>query len=202
VTMRLAFSLLVRIAHRASWERTCLAALLLLIQGVLQGALAIDLQPFIGSYVGHAAVEDLVTGEQQQRDLDIVVVPHGEDGLRIDWVTVGLIDGQRDVPGVRRWAQTALFEPSADRAFMIEVSEDNVFEEREALIPMEGDPIRWTRVQDKTLHTSSFVILEDGSYALHVYQRVLTDIGMDILFESIVDGDVVRRVVGKTARAH
>lgn len=178
-----------------------LAFALLAGQGALRAVLAADLSPFLGSYVGHATVEDLVTGEQQQRDLDITVVPYKKQGLQIDWITVGLVDGRRDVPGVKRWSQTALFQPKNDNDFMIEVGESDVFREREATVPIKGDPIRWTRVDGNALHTFSFMVLEDGRYELQRYQRILTDIGMDIQFERIVDGEIIRRVTGKTARA-
>lgn len=178
-----------------------LAACLTTIDGLWRDAQADDLSPFLGSYVGRATVEDLSTGEQHLRDLDIVVVPHGQDGLRIDWVTVGLVDGRRDVPGVKRWAQTALFEPAADTGYMVEVGDSDLFREREETVPIKGDPVRWTRLNGKTLHTYSFVVLEDGRYELQHYQRILTDVGMDIRFERVVDGEIIRRVAGNTARA-
>ena len=177
-----------------------LAATLLVFHGARQDVRADELSAFLGSYVGRATVEDLTTGEQHQRDLDIVVVPHRNDGLRIDWITVSLKDGRRDVPGVKRWSQTALFEPSPDNNFMTEVGDSNVFKERRDLVLMEGDPIRWTRIDDNVLHTCSFMVLEDGRYELQVYQRILTDTGMDIHFERIVDGEIIRRVTGRTAR--
>ena len=165
------------------------------------GAAADDLSRFFGSYVGQAKVQDFQTGEQQQRDLDIVVSKYRRDGLKIDWITVGLVDGRRDVPGVKRWSQTALFKPSGNRDFMVEVGEGNLFKERGEMEVIEGDPVRWTRVEGDTLHACSFVVLEDGRYELQVYQRTLTETGMDILFERIVDGHVVRRVSGSTVRA-
>ena len=178
-----------------------LAATLLVGHGYWRQGQANDLSQFHGSYVGHATVEDLTTGEQRQRDLDIVVVPHRKHGLRIDWVTVGLVDGRRDVPGVKRWSQTALFEPTAGDGFMVEVGESDLFHESRETVPIQGDPIRWTRIDGDALHTCSFVVLEDGRYELQVYQRILTDIGMNIHFERIVDGEVIRRVTGQTARA-
>ena len=130
-----------------------------------------------------------------------MVVPYRKKGLRVDWITVGLVDGRRDVPGVKRWSQTALFEPAAGDGFLVEVGESDLFRERQATVPIKGDPVRWTRVEDNVLHTHSFMVLEDGRYELQLYQRILTDIGMDIHFESIVDGEVIRRVTGQTARA-
>jgi hypothetical protein len=178
-----------------------LLALLLVAGGEARNALANDLSSFLGSYVGRATVEDVTSGKEQLRDLDIVVVPHGSKGLRIDWTTVGLVDGRRDVPGVKRWSQRALFKPSDGGGFMIEVGDADLFREREATVPIKGDPVRWTRLDGETLHTYSFVVLEDGRYEMQHYQRILTDIGMDIRFERVVDGKVIRRVKGRTARA-
>jgi hypothetical protein len=160
-----------------------------------------DLSRFFGSFVGHAMVEDLDTGETQQRDLDIVVSPYQKNGLKIDWVTVGLVDGRRDVPGVKRWSQTALFKPSGGAKFLIEVGEGNLFKERSDMEVIKGDPVRWSRIEGDTLHACSFVVLEDGRYELQVYQRILTETGLEILFERIVDGEVVRRVSGSAVRA-
>jgi len=166
-----------------------------------QPLMADDLSRFFGSFVGRASVEDLKTGTEQLRDIDIVVSSHSKAGLKIDWVTVGLVDGRRDLPGVKRWSQTAIFEPADDKNFMIEVGEGSLFKERSDMEVIKGDPVRWTRIEGDILHACSFVVLEDGSYELQVYQRILTDIGMDILFERIVDGEVVRRVSGSTVRA-
>lgn len=161
-----------------------------------------DLSRFVGTYVGSATVQDAGTEIEKQRDLDIVVSRHGREGLRIDWITVGLVDGRRDVPGVKRWAQTAVFEPSDGKNFMVETGEESLFKERGDMEVVKGDPVRWTRIEDNILHACSFVILEDGRYELQVYQRKLTETGMDILFERIVDGEVVRRVSGSTIRAN
>lgn len=196
-------------AARASTSRSGVPARLAMTVGILAlitlvatpgSVLAADLSRFFGSYVGSAVVEDPKTGAQRQRDIDIVVSPYRKDGLKIDWITVGLVDGRRDVPGVKRWSQTALFRPSDQRRFMVEVGEDSLFKERDDMVVIEGDPVRWTRVEDNILHACSFVVLEDGRYELQVYQRILTETGMNILFERIVDGEVIRRVKGSTVR--
>lgn len=178
---------------------TGIAALVMLI-GSYQSVLADALSRFHGSYVGRAIVEDFETGKEQARDIDIVIAPDGTEGLRIDWVTVGLVDGRRDLPGVKRWSQTAVFEPSGSGNFMIDVGESSLFKERGDMEVVKGDPVRWTRIEDDTLHACSFVVLEDGRYELQIYQRTLTEHGLDILFERIVDGILVRRVSGSTVR--
>jgi hypothetical protein len=176
-----------------------LASTLLAPLRPLQAASA-DLEPFYGAYVGVAMVEDLRTGETQQRDMDIVIEPYQEDGLMIHWVNVTLVDGRRDVPGVQRRVQTVLFEPADDREHYVEVAAANPFRERETTRPMRGDPVRWATVDGPRFHVYSFVVLEDGSYEMQIYDRVLTDKGIDIRFQRIVDGEVVRQIEGTTVR--
>ncbi|MGH6901991.1 MAG: hypothetical protein ACREIR_04560 [Geminicoccaceae bacterium] len=165
------------------------------------GSWAASLEPFFGSYVGIAEVTDLRKGEVRGRDMDIVIEPYREGGFRIQWVNVTLVDGQRAVPGVERRVQTVLFEPAEDRAFFTEVQESNPFRERAETRPMRGDPVRWASLDDQGLHVYSFVVLADGRYELQIYDRRLTDIGIDIRFQRIVDGEVMRRITGTTARA-
>jgi hypothetical protein len=161
-----------------------------------------SLEPFFGTYVGVAEVADLKAGDVRQRDMDIVIEPYKQGGFRIHWVNVTLVDGQRAAPGVERRVQTVLFEPAEDRAFFVEVAEANPFRERGETRPMRGDPVRWASLDDQGLHLYAFVVLEDGSYELQIYDRWLTDIGLDINFRRVVDGKVVREITGTTARAN
>jgi hypothetical protein len=185
-------------------ERRLAAALALiaLTLAAPAGARAASLEPLFGTYVGVAQVEDIAEGDVRQRDMDIVIEPYKQGGFRIQWVNVSLVDGKRAVPGVERRVQTVLFEPAQDRGFFIEAAESSPFREREETRPMRGDPVRWASLDDQGLHVYSFVVLEDGRYELQVYDRTLTDIGLDISFQRIVDGSVMRRVTGTTARAN
>jgi hypothetical protein len=164
-------------------------------------AAAPGLEPFFGAYVGVAEVEDPKTGDVRQRDMDIVIEPYQDDGFMVHWINVTLVDGRRDLPGVERRVQTALFEKADDRDMYVEVSEKNPFREREETEPMRGDPVRWASIDGNTLHVYAFVVTEDGAYELQIYDRVLTDKGIDIKFQRIVDDEVLRRIVGTTARA-
>ena len=165
------------------------------------GASSASLEPFFGSYVGVAEVDNLDGGEVRQRDMDIVIEPYKRGGFKIHWVNVSLVDGKRAVPGVERRVQTVLFEPAEDRDFFVEVAENNPFRERDETRPMRGDPVRWASLDDQGLHVYSFMVLEDGRYELQVYDRTLTDIGLDIRFQRIVDGALAREITGTTARA-
>jgi hypothetical protein len=177
-------------------------ALMALTLAAPAGARAASLEPLFGTYVGVAQVEDIAKGEVRQRDMDIVIEPYKQGGFRIEWVNVSLVDGKRAVPGVERRVQTVLFEPAQDRDFFIEAAESSPFQEREEPRPMRGDPVRWASLDDQGLHVYSFVVLEDGRYELQVSDRTLTDIGLDISFQRIVDGAVMRRITGTTARAN
>jgi hypothetical protein len=187
-------------------KRRCIAGAAALLTGSLLGADPLqagvgDLTPFFGEYVGVAEVQDLPSGHTRKRDMDIVIQPYHEDGFMIQWVNVTLVDGRRHVPGVERRVQRVLFEPAEERDFYVEVEEGNPFREREETRPMRGDPVRWASLDGGRLHVYAFVVGEDGTYELQVYDRVLTDTGIDIEFQRIVDDVVVRRISGTTARA-
>jgi hypothetical protein len=164
---------------------------------------AASLEPFFGTFVGVAEVKDFRDGGAvRQRDMDIVIEPYKQGGFRIHWVNVALVDGKRAVPGVERRVQTVSFEPAQERDFFVEVAETSPFRERGETQPMRGDPVRWASLDDRGLHVYSFLVLEDGRYELQVYDRTLTDIGLDIRFQRIVDGELVREIIGRTARAN
>jgi hypothetical protein len=174
---------------------------LLAIAGLTSSnALAADLSDFFGTYVGNAEVEPMHGDAASSRDMDIVIEPFHDEGFQIHWITVTKVGGRRDVPGVERDVQGAHFEPSDDQQFYVEVEADNPFREREKMTPMSGKAVRWASIDDDTLHVYSFAVLEDGRYELQVYDRVLTDIGMDIVFRRFDDGELVRQIKGSTVR--
>jgi hypothetical protein len=187
---------------RAEPRLAAALALMALTLAAPAGARAASLEPLFGTYVGVAQVEDIAKGNVRQRDMDIVIEPYKQGGFRIQWINVSLVDGKRAVPGVERRVQTVLFEPAQDRGFFIEAAESSPFREREETRPMRGDPVRWASLDDQGLHVYSFVVLEDGRYELQVSDRTLTDIGLDVGFQRIVDGAVMRRITGTTARAN
>ena len=189
------------VQHHQCVRRSAVGLVLVwLIVALAMPAAAADVKSFFGAYVGVAQVEDAATGATEERDMDIVIKPFHRDGFQVHWINVSLVDGRRDRPGVKRRVQNALFEPAEDRDFFVEVDEDNPFRETEGTQPMRGDPVRWAKVDGGHMQVCSFVVLEDGQYELQVYDRVLTESGMDIQFQRILDGEVVRRVTGTTVR--
>jgi hypothetical protein len=161
-------------------------------------ATAAELADFFGTYVGNA--HELGDTEPMARDMDIVIEPFHDAGFQIRWITVTKVDGRRDVPGVERTVQSVFFEPAEDRSLFVEVEADNPFRERETKMPMLGHPVRWASIDGNTLHVYSFVVLDDGRYELQIYDRVLTDSGLEIIYRRFDDGELVRQIKGNTVR--
>jgi hypothetical protein len=183
-----------------AWSWIGLALAVWLLSGSGPESASSDLKPFFGTYVGVARVED-ANGDVHHRDMDIEIQPYREGGFRIDWINVTLVNGRRDLPGVERRVQSALFEAVEDRDMYVEVEPENLFQERGEMKPMRGDPVRWASIDGPKLHVYAFEVLEDGTYELQIYDRILTDKGLDIHFRRIVDGKLMRRISGDTFRA-
>jgi hypothetical protein len=164
-------------------------------------ASAASLSDYFGAYVGVATVEkDEKGGAGEVRDIDLVISPYKQKGFRVEWVAVYLVDGRRDVPGVKRRKHEVLFEPGDNDCCFVQVGEYDPFRETEALQPMLGEPVRWAVLDEHGLKIYSFAILEDGDYELQSYTRSLTEEGVNLLYERIKDGVVMRRITGHTVR--
>lgn len=179
--------------------RAIVLALLLAVG--LAGNAAAALADYFGSYVGVAEVQDADGSVAETRHMDIEITPFRGGGFHIRWVNVTLVDGRRDVPGVQRRLAEVTFEPRNDDGLFVEARVVNPFAKQEEITPIAGDPVRWAKLDDNGLHVFSFVILPDGRYELQIYTRRLTDEGLALVFERIVDGETLRRIDGQTVRA-
>jgi len=164
-------------------------------------AAAASLADYFGSYVGVAEVRDAADRVVETRHMDIEITPFRRAGFRIHWVNVTLVDGRRDLPGVQRRVAEVTFEPRGRAGLFVEAQVVNPFVQREEMAPLAGDPMRWAKLDDAGLHVFSFVVLPNGRYELQTYTRRLTDAGLDLDFERVVDGDTLRRIDGRTVRA-
>jgi hypothetical protein len=159
-----------------------------------------SLRPMMGVYLGRATVQDLDTRATEERDIDVEVTPYDRDGFRIRWVNVTLVDGRRNVPGVQRRVNELAFKPAKGRGFFVEVPQRNVFAEREEVQAMGGDPVRWAVHDAAGLHVYSFMIRADGRYELQTYARRRTAAGIELHYERVVDGKLVRTIDGQAVR--
>ena len=183
-------------------HRSCIVLAALLFVAVAGQRAAADsrLEPFFGTYVGSADSVDMRSGETEQRDMDVVVSSHKNGGFKIHWTNVTRVNGRRDVPGVIRRVADAVFEKAEGHDYFVGVSDYSPFRTREAAELMSGDPLRWAVVDDEGMHLYNFVVLDDGRYEMQVYDRSLSDIGMDITYQRFVDGELRRLITGRTVR--
>lgn len=163
-------------------------------------AFADVVDPFVGTYVGTAQVLGADGEVTEQRDMDITIAKESGGGMRITWINVTLIDGRRDVVGVRRRVDEVTLEPGDRDGVFLEKARRSLFERRQNVDVIAGDPMRWGRIDGNRLGIFSLLVMEDGGYALQSYERILTDVGMDIEFTRVEDGAVIRRIVGHTVR--
>ena len=160
-----------------------------------------DLKPLFGMFVGRAEEVDLSNHTKEQRDIDIVIAPYQRNGLKVEWTNVTLVDGRRDVPGVKRREDEMLLVPAPDRSFFLAGVGYDPFRDRGELDPIKGDPLRWGKVEAGILGIYSFQIQDDGRYELQVYERRPTEEGIALNYERIDDGEVARRMTGRAVRA-
>ncbi len=163
-------------------------------------ALAQEVDPFIGTYVGTAQVLGPDGEITEIRDMDITITEERGGGFQITWINVTLIDGRRDVVGVRRRVDEVALEPADRDGVYLEKTRRSLFERRQSVDAIAGDPVRWGRIDGNRLGIFSLVLMEDGGYSLQSYERILTEDGMDIEFTRVEDGAVTRRIVGRTVR--
>lgn len=171
------------------------------VAGTLATASVQAQDPLVGQFVGRAQDVDLVDGAKVDRDIDIVIEPVEGGGFRINWTNVTLVDGRRDVPGVKRRSDQVLLVPAEDRQFFLAGVGYDPFQAKGDIDPMRGDPLRWGMRKGDALEVYSFAVLPDGRYELQVYERRQTPEGLALAFERIDDGEVVKRMSGHAVRA-
>jgi hypothetical protein len=181
----------------------CIATLIMafaLAAPVVAADTASQLKDQMGTYLGRATVRDADTNRTEEREIDVVISPFKGNGFRIRWVNVTLVDGRRDVPGVKRRVSELAFVPGKRPGFFVEAPEGNVFVEREEVTPLGGDPVRWAVLDADALHVLSFVVLDDGRYELQSYTRRRTAAGLELHYERVVDGKRLRAIEGRAVK--
>lgn len=177
-------------------------SMLLLLLAALPWPLAAQsLDSYFGSFVGRAEVRDGAAGLVETRDIDIEISAFRRGGFRLRWTNVTLVDGRRDVPGVRRRVNEVVFERRDGGGLFVEAPAANPFQRQEEIVPMAGDPLRWAKLDARGLHVFSFAVLDDGRYELQTYTRRLEGDGLALTFERVVDGTTLRRIDGWAVRA-
>jgi hypothetical protein len=180
--------------------RALLTAFAFYVLAVADPVAAEDLTRFHGTYVGRAE-EVEAGGKPEQRDIDLVIEAAGRGGLKLSWTNVTLVDGRRDVPGVRRRTDEVILTPMPGSDLYIAKAAYDPFTEARSPDLAAGDPLRWASLAGDSLRVYSFVILENGTYELQTYTRTLTQEGVELAWRRLVDGTVMRQMIGHAVRA-
>ncbi|WP_299626421.1 hypothetical protein [uncultured Tateyamaria sp.] len=161
-----------------------LMALLVLMAGVARA----DISAFVGTYTGSAEVTS-ADGTKIPRDMS-VDISETKEGFRVKWTSVTLrSDGRR-----KEKSYTIDFVPSDRDAVYAAAMRRNVFGHEVQLNPMKGEPYVWSRIDSETLTVYSLFVDVDGGYSLQQYDRTLSDGGLDLRFQTIRDGEILRAV--------
>jgi len=172
-----------------------LTGLLLLAHPARADGPEASIEDFYGAYVGNAMIE----GTMQFRDIIVSIAPTRK-GFSIYTSTVIRTGPKRATTDVKWRAETQNF-ALTDMAHVYEpMVRKSMFSKKRDPDLMAGDTLAWASVQGQTLGVYAINVLEDGHYELRVFERTLTDLGMDISFVRYKDGVPVRDLKGKLAR--
>ena len=176
-------------------------ALLALVAAAPAAAGPPGTEQLIGTFVGRAEDDPNLGRAPEQRDIVMEIEPYQDSGLRLRWNNVTLVDGRRDLPGVKFRRDEMLLAPAPDRAFFLAAVGYDPFAVKKQTNLFEGDPLRWAVVAGESLDVFSFSILEDGTYEIQASRRHPRPDGVGLEFERIVDGEVMRHMSGHAVRA-
>jgi hypothetical protein len=164
-----------------------LAVVLTLGVGLAQ---AEDLSPeaFYGHYKGSGSSRDpnISYYELTLRDLDVQIGPE-ENGFFVAWTTV--IRDYWEKESRRR----------SDRVSFVPSGRDGIYMERSAADRV-TEGLTWAAIKGDTLTIRVVAIMDDGSYAVQTYHRMLTKEGMLLHFLSDRDGQTIRMVTARLTK--
>lgn len=154
------------------------------------------IEDFYGAFVGEAFIE----GTNQFRDIIVSIEPI-RNGFSIYTSTVIRDGPQRAVRGVKWRAETQSFAETDVPHVYEPLVRKSMFSEKKDPDLMAGDTLAWASIRGQTLGVYAMNLLEDGHYELRVFERTLTDLGMDLSFVRYNDGLPVLELKGVLARA-
>ncbi len=166
-----------------------MVAALLMVGGVARAA---SIEPFLGTYVGTALVED--DNSINKRDLNIVI-KKADEGFEVDWTTII----PKDNKSVRRQFKIR-FLPTQRKEVFKAAMRTNVFGAAVPLDPLKGDPYIWAAIRGKSLFVYGLIVTDQGGYELQVYERTLKPGGMTVRFKRIHDGKQLKDITGEVKR--
>lgn len=171
------------------------AALLLTAAPARANDQVVSIKDFLGAYVGDAMIE----GTLQFRDIIVSIEPI-RNGFSIYTSTVIRTGPKRATSDVKWRAETQNFIQTGMPHVFEPLVRKSMFSKKRDPDLMAGDTLAWASIRGRTLGVYAMNVLEDGHYELRVFERTLTDIGMDMRFVRYSDGVPVRELKGSLAR--
>ena len=147
-----------------------------------------EIAPFVGSYTGNAEVTQ-IDGTKIPRDMS-VMISETKQGFTVTWTSITY----KATGKVSEKSYTIDFVPSGRGNVYAAAQKKNVFGHEVQLDPMKGEPYVWSRIDDQTLTVYSLFVDVDGGYSLQQYDRTLADGGLNLRFQNIRDGEILRAV--------
>ncbi len=175
---------------RFCWN-ICLAALL--IFGFINTASAdASLKRFFGSYSGFGSADNLAGAFiNTERDFELTIRPLEPDGFEVSWITVKRKGNNPNALKEVISHHASSFRPSGNPGIYHDVDNGN---------PLDGDLLSWARLHGNSLIVYRFMIQESGILELHIYRRMLTAKGLELVFYALQDDRIVRTVKGRYRR--
>lgn len=172
-----------------------LTGLLLLVFPARADGQDVTIKDFYGAYVGDAVIE----GTMQFRDIIVNIEPI-RNGFSIYTSTVIRTGPKRATSDVKWRAETQSFAQTDVPHVYEPMIRKSMFSKKRDPNLMAGDTLAWASIRGHTLGVYAMNVLEDGHYELRVFERTLTDLGMDMSFIRYNDGVPVRELKGSLAR--
>jgi hypothetical protein len=177
-------------------SRLALITVVLLSSAGLHGAYAteVPIEAFCGEYTGHSISS--TEGDLSERDLSVSVSDCGE-GFTLAWTTVTKKAGGR----IKRKSYSIDFRPSGRPSIYASAMRNNLFGKKIPLDPLNGDPYMWARLSGRILTIFALLITDNGGYEMQIYDRALTEAGMDLRFSRSRDGRQLKLITGTLVRS-
>lgn len=148
------------------------------------------LTPFFGTYTGSS--NNVVQGEESERDLTVTIKPWEDDGFTVEWTAVTYRSD-----GKQKTAETSIdFYQSSRPGIFASAMKKDVFGKMVSYDPAGADaaPYVWAGLEAETLTVRALYIVENGEYEIHTYKRTLQSGNLSLDFERTRNGERVTQV--------
>ena len=168
----------------------------LLLTMFLGGALPVanagapdPIRSFVGEYRGHS-IEDSES-VLTIHDIDVRITRF-ESGFTVKWSMV-----TRNANGeAERSEYSVNFVPTRREHIFASAMAPNLFGKQVPLNPLEGEPFMWARITGPTLSVYAMFVTESGGHDMQIYDRTLTEDGLQLKIQRLRDEMPYRVVTG------